>query len=77
MEGQNLKAHFTGAFEGEAFSYQVTLSAKSAGGRTELEGQAEIDGDQYRWSGYISGHELFGNFSSQSGNRGQFVLHKD
>ncbi len=74
--GDRWKAHFFGEFQGEPFSYKVDMTGQKEGARTVLSGKANVDGDAYRWEGYISDQEFVGNFKSEQGNYGQFKMRK-
>jgi hypothetical protein len=67
-------AKFTGTGLGKPFNYTALVTAKTNGPATTLQGTARIDGDNYQWSGSISGPTLVGSFRSTTGNNGAFRL---
>jgi len=70
-------AQFNGMFMGRRFNHKVKIDATKKSDRTLLDGTATINGDTYRWSGYVSGCVLYGRFRSGSGNNGDFKLQQD
>lgn len=73
-DAKTWNAVFEGTGIGKPFKYDVTLQAMKKGNRTLLEGTSTIDGDVYRWTGYIEGGALHGKYRSASGNNGEFKL---
>jgi hypothetical protein len=68
------KANFSGVFQGEKFSYDVTFDGKPGKGQTDLSGTATIRNHQYEWTGSIKGNTLTGKYKANSGYNGDFVL---
>jgi len=50
LGGNQWRGHFSGAWQGQAFSYQVDFS----GPPERLRGRAVIDGADYEWTGEMS-----------------------
>src|SRR4051794_28658535 len=50
LRGNQWRGHFSGAWQGQAFSYQVDFS----GPPERLRGRAVIDGADYEWTGEMS-----------------------
>ncbi len=73
-KGGNWQATFSGTGLGNPFSYPATLKAMEKGGRIYLAGSTKVDGEAYRWSGYIQGQVLAGSYKSATGNNGTFSL---
>jgi hypothetical protein len=73
--GDTWKATFSGKFQGENFSYDVTFKGKPGrGGQTDLSGTAEIRNHKYTWEGTLKGEMLTGRYRSNSGYFGEFNL---
>jgi hypothetical protein len=68
------EAQFDGTGAGRKFSHKVTMETTKKSDRTLLQGTATIDGDTYRWTGYLNKEGLFGNYRAAGGNNGQFRL---
>ena len=68
------EARFEGTFMGDAFGYDVTVATKQEQSRTVVEGKAQLDGDQYEWSGFVRGKVFYGQYRSLKGNNGEFRL---
>jgi len=68
------QAKFTGTGIGKPFSYDATINVRQSGNRTTLQGVSKIDGENYQWTGAISGTTLTGSYRSASGNNGDFRL---
>ena len=75
-DDETWEAKFQGKFMNRDFNYDATIKTSKKSGRTVLQGTATIDGDQYLWSGYVNGKELFGKFRSRKGNNGTFRLRR-
>jgi len=67
-------AKFTGTGLGKPFNFTALITVKDNGGAKALQGVAKIQGDNYQWTGSISGQTLTGNFQSGTGNKGDFKL---
>jgi hypothetical protein len=67
-------ANFSGVFQGEKFSYDVTFDGKPGKGQTDLSGTATIRNHKYEWTGSIKGDTLRGKYKANSGYNGDFVL---
>jgi hypothetical protein len=72
------KAKFSGSFQGDSFSYDVTFDAKpgKAKGQQDLSGKATISGQDYEWKGTLKGTQLKGTYKSSGANFGEFVLNE-
>ena len=68
------KATFSGKFQGEGFSYDVSFDSKQGKGQTDLSGKANIRGHEYEWTGSIKGTQLKGKYTANVGYFGEFVL---
>lgn len=75
-DGKTWTATFTGKFRNSPFKFDAKFAAKKVRGRTNVGGTAIVDGDRYRWQGYFKGNQLVGQFRSQKGYFGGFVLTK-
>ena len=75
-DGKTWTATFTGKFRRSPFKFNAKFASKKVKNRTNLGGTAVVDGDRYRWSGYIQGNKLVGQFRSQKGYFGGFVLNR-
>ncbi|MCA9176642.1 MAG: hypothetical protein KDB14_19270 [Planctomycetales bacterium] len=75
-EGNQWKATFSGTFMGDPFKYEVAFDGKPGKGRTELQGQATLDGDRYQWSGQADATTIQGQYKSLKGYYGTFTLKK-
>lgn len=69
-------ATFSGTFKGEAFTYDVTFQSKPGRGQTDLSGTATIRGHEYEWAGALKGNKLSGQYRSNIGYFGEFVLNE-
>ena len=67
-------ARFTGTGLGKPFNYTALITVKKDGNTTTLQGTTKVDGDNYQWSGSISGPAMVGSFRSGNGNNGDFRL---
>ena len=67
-------ATFDGTFKGEPFKYDVTFTAKTSAAKTDLKGNAVIDGDPYNWQGTLKGDSLNVKYRSVKGYNGDFTL---
>lgn len=65
---------FEGTFQGSPFKYDVTFTAKTTGVKTDFKGDAEIDGDAYKWTGSLKGDAFNVKYRSGHGNNGDFTL---
>jgi hypothetical protein len=68
------RATFTGKFQGRPFSYDVTFKAKPGKGKTDLSGNARVNGYKYQWTGVMKGNTLTGRYRANNGYYGNFVL---
>jgi hypothetical protein len=73
-DGKSWEAQFDGMFMKRSFSYKATMEAAKKGDRTLFQGTTTVDGDTYRWTGYINGRIFTGKFRSAQGNNGDFRL---
>lgn len=73
-DAKTWEAQFDGMFMKRSFSYKATMEAAKKADRTLFQGTTTVDGDTYRWTGYISGRTLVGKFRSAKGNNGDFKL---
>ena len=74
VNGATWQATFSGKGLGNPFSYKATLKTAVKNGRTYLAGTTSVDGEAYKWSGYIQGKALVGSYRSATGNNGTFSL---
>jgi hypothetical protein len=65
---------FEGTFKGDRFQYEVTFNAKTSATKTDLKGNATIDGDPYQWNGTLKGDALNIKYRSSKGFNGDFTL---
>ena len=75
-ENGEWKATFSGTFRGEGFTYDVTFQSKAGRGQTDLAGTATIRGHEYEWAGSLKGNKLNGQYRSNVGYFGEFVLNE-
>lgn len=68
------KATFSGKFQGEGFTYDVTFDGTPGKGQTDLSGTATVSGQGYQWTGSIKGKQLKGKYKSDGANFGEFTL---
>lgn len=73
-EDGTFTATFSGSFEGDPFSYDVTFQSKKMGRITRLGGTAVIRGHDYQWGGQLRGVNLIGEYKSSVGYFGAFEL---
>jgi hypothetical protein len=73
-DGKTWDGTFDGVFQGSRFSYKAKFAGKPGRGRTDLSGDATIDGAKYQWTGYIRGTTLYGKFRASNGYFGNFGL---
>jgi hypothetical protein len=67
-------ARFTGTGLGRPFNYTALITVRTNGSTMTLQGVTRVDGDNYQWSGSISGPTMSGSFRSGTGNNGDFRL---
>ena len=67
---------FEGTFKGRPFEYNVEFDATSKGKKTDLKGNATIDGDPYQWTGFLQGDAMNIKYRSSKGYNGDFTLKK-
>lgn len=68
------QARFEGKGLGKPFRYDVEIATTARGDRTLLQGTSTVDGDVYRWTGYVQGQVFYGRYRSATGNNGEFQL---
>ena len=67
-------AKFTGTGVGRPFNVTALITRKDNGAGKTLQGTSKVEGDNYQWTGTISGQTMSGKFRSDSGNNGSFQL---
>jgi len=67
---------FEGTFRGQNFEYNVEFDATAKGKKTDLKGNATIDGDPYTWKGSLQGDSMTIDYKSTKGYNGVFTLKK-
>lgn len=73
-DGDQWRATFTGEFKGSEFRHDIRMRGTPDGNAVRFEGTADLDGDDYEWTGRASGNTFTGQFRSVSGNRGGFEM---
>lgn len=68
------KATFSGSFQGQPFSYDVTFEEKKGAKQSDLSGKSKIGNHNYEWTGAMKGDALTGQYKSNSGYYGNFTL---
>ncbi|MEW6305178.1 MAG: hypothetical protein AB1705_17010 [Verrucomicrobiota bacterium] len=73
-QGGQWMARFTGTGVGRQFNYIALITVRRNGNVMSLQGSTRVDGDNYQWTGTISGTTMTGSFRSNNGNNGEFRL---
>jgi hypothetical protein len=74
--GTEWKARFEGTFKNDPFKYDVTFDSAEGKGKTDLKGKANVDGDEYEWTGTLKGDVLTIKYRSGRGYNGEFAMKK-
>ncbi|MGE3409047.1 MAG: hypothetical protein AB7I37_19690 [Pirellulales bacterium] len=73
----NWKATFSGTFQNDPFSYDVTFASKKKKSQYDLSGTAKIQQFDYEWKGSIKGKNLVGEYEASNGFNGSFQLKEE